>query len=207
MLMTLLFSVVAAASGGNAVADESAARDAPASTAAPAAQATAGAAATFSLSCMYADQGEGGGLEAAEHCARLEGDTLVLSPKLLERMDFSGDGLSPLFTNRSWHWVRRDGHAVPVVTYDNMADDFVDGLARGPWQGGMAYYDTQLKRVITTPYDWVDRFEGGLAQVCKGCRRQTTPDGEHWFMTGGEWGAIDRQGRLVQPLQQQAATR
>lgn len=181
MLTTLLFSVLAAAPG-------------TATAATPA----------FDLPCMYAERGEGGSLESAEHCARVQGDTLVLHPAMLAQMDFSGDGLSPLYANRSWHWVRADGRAVAVVTYDNFADDFEDGLTRGPWQGGTAYYDTQLNRVLTTPYTWGDRFDGGLAVVCQGCRRQTTPDGEHWFMTGGQWGAIDRQGRLVLPLRADA---
>ena len=205
MLTTLLFTLVAAVAGeatGNAAVAGDATRAKP-----PAVTPAARLATAFDLSCMFADRNEGGGLEAADACARVDGDTLVLRPEMLTRMDFSVDGLSPMFTNRSWHWVRPDGYAVPVVTYDNMADDFVEGLARGPWQGGMAYYDMQLNRVLALPYDWVDQFEHGVARVCKGCWRQTTPDGEHWFMTGGQWGAIDRQGRLVEPLAAAPATR
>lgn len=165
-----------------------------------------GNAADYDLPCLYADKGEGGTLEQSEHCARIAGDSVEFRPQNLNRMDFDGDGLAPAFANRSWHWVRPDGRAVAVVTFDNGADDFEDGLTRGPWAGGMAYYDKQLKRVLATPYDWVDRYSGGLAVVCKGCRVMRTPDGEHSYMAGGEWGAIDRQGRLVLPLRPDAGS-
>ncbi|MFD4837186.1 WG repeat-containing protein [Achromobacter sp. NPDC058515] len=165
-----------------------------------------GNAADYDLPCLYADKETGGMLERADHCARAAGDSVEFQPQALERMDFEGDGLSPVFTNRSWHWVRPDGRAVAVVTFDNGADDFEDGLARGPWAGGMAYFDKQLNRVLATPYDWGDRFSGGLAAVCKGCRAMRTPDGEHSYLAGGEWGAIDRQGRLALPLRPDAAS-
>ncbi|QVQ26183.1 WG repeat-containing protein [Achromobacter deleyi] len=165
-----------------------------------------GNAADYDLPCFYADQGSGGSLEQAAHCARVAGDSVEFRPQVLARMDFEGDGLSPATANGSWHWVRPDGYAVAVVTYDNGADDFEEGLTRGPWQGGMAYYDKQLNRVLATPYDWVDRYSGGLAAVCKGCRLERTPDGEHSYVVGGDWGAIDRQGRLVLPLRPDAAS-
>ena len=179
MLMTLLFSLLAAV---------------PAD------------AAAFDLSCYYAQKDTGGMMESAEHCARLDDDTVVFRPEVLRLMDYNADGLSPVFVNRSWHWVLHDGKSVAVLTYDNLADNFAAGLTRGPWSGGMAYYDTQLHRVLATPYEWVDRFSSGLAVVCEGCREMLTQDGEHSFMSGGEWGAIDRQGRLVLPLRPNAAS-
>ncbi len=165
-----------------------------------------GNAADYDLPCFYADKESGGSLEHVEHCARATDDSVVFRPAVMARMDFEGDGLSPATANGSWHWVRPDGRAVAVVTFDNGADDFEEGLARGPWQGGMAYYDKQLNRVLATPYDWVDRFDGGIAAVCKGCRIERTPDGEHSVVVGGEWGAIDRQGRLVLPMRRDSAS-
>ena len=165
-----------------------------------------GNAADYDLPCFYADKLAGGSLEHVEHCARATGDAVEFRPAVLSRMDFGGDGLSPATANGSWHWVRPDGRAVAVLTYDNGADDFEEGLTRGRWSGGMAYYDRQLNRVLATPYDWADRFEGGIAAVCKGCRTERTPDGEHSYVVGGEWGAIDRQGRLVLPLRADAVS-
>ncbi|PTX04419.1 hypothetical protein DBL07_10965 [Achromobacter mucicolens] len=167
---------------------------------------TPGHAVDYDLACFFADRQAQGSLEHVEHCARATKDSVEFRPAVLARMDFSDDGLSPATANGSWHWVRPDGHAVAVVTFDNSADDFEEGLTRGPWAGGMAYYDRHLNRVLATPYDWVDRFEGGLAAVCKGCRIERTRDGEHSFVTGGEWGAIDRQGRLALPMRPDATS-
>lgn len=165
---------------------------------------SSGNAADYDLPCFYADKEADGSLERVEHCARATEESVEFRPAVLSRMDFGDDGLSPATANGSWHWVRPDGRAVAVLTYDNGADDFDEGLARGRWAGGMAFYDKQLNRVLATPYDWVERFEGGLAVVCQGCRTERTPDGEHSYVVGGEWGAIDRQGRLVLPLRRDA---
>ncbi|SIT12549.1 hypothetical protein [Achromobacter sp. MFA1 R4] len=160
----------------------------------------------YDLPCFYADKLADGSLEHVAHCARATDGVVEFRPAVLARMDFGDDGLSPATANGSWHWVRPDGRAVAVVTFDNGADDFQEGLTRGPWAGGMAYYDKQLNRVLATPYDWGDRFEGGIAAVCQGCRVERSPDGEHSYSVGGEWGAIDRNGRLVLPLRQDAST-
>lgn len=172
----------------------------------PAAALAANSSPSHDLQCLYAAKQADGMLETNLHCARVEGDTVVFAPDALHRMAFNADGLSPVFTHGSWHWVRADGKAAAVVTYDNFADDFEGGLTRGPWSGGMAFYDTQLNRVLATPYEWVDRYSGGLAVVCEGCRKAHTPDGEHSYMTGGQWGAIDRQGNLALPLRPDAAS-
>lgn len=186
MLKTLLVSLLAAAPAAPSLA-------APSDVAYP-------------LQCLYAAKAQGGELQSNEHCARADGDTVAFAAPALASMDFDAAGLSPVYTHGSWRWVRPDGKSAAVVTFDNFADDFEDGLARGPWSGGMAYYDTQLNRVLATPYDWVDRFRDGLALVCQGCRKVYTAGGEHSVMTGGQWGAIDRQGALLMPLRADVAS-
>ncbi len=205
MLKTLLFTLLAALPAAALAANPVDANAVPAN-AAPTDAAATRSSSSHDLQCLYAARQEGGMLEPTDQCARVEGDTVVFAADVLGRMDFNEDGLSPVFTHGSWRWVRPDGKSVAVVTYDNFADDFEDGLTRGPWSGGMAYYDTQLKRVLATPYEWVDRYSGGLAVVCEGCRKAHTPDGEHSYMTGGQWGAIDRQGKLSLPLRPDAAS-
>lgn len=210
MLKTFLFTLLAALPAAALAANPVDAGPVPAN-AAPMDVAATDATTTrssipYALQCLYVARQDGGMLEPADQCARVEGDTVVFAADALGRMDFNEDGLSPVFTHGSWRWVRPDGKSVAVVTYDNFADDFEDGLTRGPWSGGMAFYDTQLNRVLATPYEWVDRYSGGLAVVCEGCRKAHTPDGEHSFMTGGQWGAIDRRGKLALPLRPDAAS-
>ncbi|MDH0737172.1 WG repeat-containing protein [Achromobacter spanius] len=205
MLKTLLFTLLAALPAAALAANPVDANPVPTNTA-PTDAASTRSSSSHDLQCLYAAKQDGGMLEPADQCARVEGDTVVFAADVLGRMDFNEDGLSPVFTHGSWRWVRPDGKSVAVVTFDNFADDFEDGLTRGPWMGGMAYYDKQLNRVLATDYEWVDRYSGGLAVVCEGCRKTHTPDGEHSYMTGGQWGAIDRQGKLALPLRPDAAS-
>ena len=206
LLFTLLAAVPAAALAANAVDANAVPAKAAPTNAASTNSSSPNSSSPYDLQCLYAARQDGGMLEPADQCARVEDDTVVFAADVLGRMDFNEDGLSPVFTHGSWRWVRPDGKSVAVVTFDNFADDFDGGLTRGPWSGGMAYYDTQLNRVLATPYEWVDRYSGGLAVVCEGCRKAVTPDGEHSFMTGGQWGAIDRQGELALPLRPDAAS-
>ena len=104
---------------------------------------------------------------------------------------------------KRFHYVGRDGRMVPVITYDNGPDDFVEGRARTPVDGRIGYIDRTLRVVIPARYDMGFPFEHGRAVVCRGCvaKRQ----GEHAFMEGGLWGMIDRDGREIVPLRYHSA--
>jgi WG containing repeat len=99
-----------------------------------------------------------------------------------------------------FYYVGQDGHMVPVITYDNAPDDFVEERARTQVDGKIGYIDRKLQVVIPPRYDWGFPFEHGRAVVCIGCEQK--PVGrEYWFVEGGMWGAIDRNGREIVPLQ------
>ena len=101
---------------------------------------------------------------------------------------------------KSFYYVRRNGHMVPVVAYDNGPDAFVEGRARTQVDGKIGYIDQWLRVVIPPRYDWGFPFERGKAVVCSGCAPK--PDGgEHRIVEGGMWGAVDRNGREIVPLQ------
>ena len=100
---------------------------------------------------------------------------------------------------KGFYYVGRDGHMVPVVAYDNGPDSFVEGRARTQVDGKIGYIDRKLRVVIPPRYDWGFPFEHGKAVVCSGCAQK--PDGEHWFVEGGMWGMVDRNGREIVPLQ------
>jgi hypothetical protein len=101
---------------------------------------------------------------------------------------------------KGFYYVRRDGHMVPVVAYDNAPDAFVEGRARTPVDGKIGYIDRKLRVVIPPRYDWGFPFEHGKAVVCSGCAQK--PDGaELRLVEGGMWGAVDRNGREIVPLQ------
>jgi hypothetical protein len=98
---------------------------------------------------------------------------------------------------KAFYYVRRDGHMVPVVAYDNGPDAFVEGRARTQIDGKTGYIDRKLRVVIPRRYDWGFPFEHGKAVVCSGCALKR--DGEHRLVEGGMWGIVDRSGREIVP--------
>jgi hypothetical protein len=120
----------------------------------------------------------------------------------LRGLRFERQGIAAVWMKglKSFYYVARDGRMVPVAAYDNGPDAFVEGRARTQVDGRIGYVDRKLRVVIPPRYDWGFPFEHGKAVVCSGCAPK--PDvGEHRVVEGGMWGAVDRSGREIVPLQ------
>jgi hypothetical protein len=74
------------------------------------------------------------------------------------------------------------------------------GKSRTAARESAGYIDRKLRVVIPPRYDWGFPFERGKAVVCSGYA-QKRDGGEHRFVEGGMWGAVDRNGREIVPLQ------
>ena len=137
-------------------------------------------------------------LDRFEHCARREGKMLRIAPAHVARLRFQRGLAEVRVPGVGCLWARPDGLALPVFILDNGPDPFEQGLTRSFRYGKVAFYDRRLRLVLATDYDWSFPFNArGQALVCKGCRS----DGrEPASMVGGQWGIIDRQGRVVMPL-------
>ena len=102
-----------------------------------------------------------------------------------------------------WYYVRRGIAPVPVETMDNGPDYFEGGLARSPVGSKLGYVDRKLNLVIPAIYDGAYPFKDGVAVVCTGCSYvadSTATEGERGWYEGGQWGRIDRKGRVVSPF-------
>jgi WG repeat protein len=115
-------------------------------------------------------------------------------------MSFSSDGLAQAFIDGQWHYIKRNGDTLPVITYDNGADYFSEGLVRSIRNGKIAYYTADFAQAVPPRYDWGWPFENGRALVCRGCKKDETDKSEHIPVVGGEWGYIDRHGIEVVPV-------
>lgn len=114
-------------------------------------------------------------------------------------LSYDDDGLAFVRGNSGFFYVNRNRTARATVSFDNGPDYFSDGLARTVRNGKTGYFDKTLKIVIEPQFDFGFPFDHGVAIVCNGCVGKR--DGEHEIMTGGKWGAIDRTGMLVQPIE------
>lgn len=119
-------------------------------------------------------------------CANAKADgSYAVKRNARKRLKFSSDGLAAIaIRGRGYAYVRRDGHALLVPTFDNAPDDFVDGLVRVKIGEKIGYADTGLSVVIPAHYDGAYPFAKGRARACIGCTSQS--DGEHSWYKGGQ---------------------
>ena len=134
----------------------------------------------------------------ARDCVRVGPGGVRVAPWCRRPACFTGGLGQVAVRGMGWLYVRRDGRAALVETFDNGPDPFAEGLARSRVGGKVAFVDRRLRPRIVTDYDWASPFEHGRADVCTECR--AVADGEHSVMEGGRWGVIDRQGRVVVPV-------
>ena len=128
----------------------------------------------------------------------------------LARLRYNRDGLASVLLfvetdkrNAQWFYVRRGVAPAPVETMDNGPDYFQDGLARSRVGGKIGYIDRKLYLVIPAIYDGAYPFKDGVAVVCTDCTYvsdSTATEGERGWYQGGQWGRIDRSGRVVSPF-------
>lgn len=126
---------------------------------------------------------------------------LEVSREHLKRMDFSENGLAQVIVpGKGWFYIKRNGKPLAVITFDNGADYFAEGLTRSKIDGKIAYFDTTFRQVIPPKYDWGWPFEDGKALVCNGCRESPRDSEGHSQLVGGQWGFIDRTGKEIVPV-------
>jgi hypothetical protein len=133
-----------------------------------------------------------------------------LKRSYLARLRYHRDGLASVLLfnetdkqNAQWFYVRRGVIPVPVEKMDNGPDYFEDGLARARVGGKIGYINRKLNLVIPATYDGAYPFRDGVAVVCTACTIEydrTVTEGERSWYAGGQWGRIDRRGRLVSPF-------
>jgi len=136
-----------------------------------------------------------------------------LQRSYLARLRYDRDGLASVMLFNAtdtrkyqWYYVRRGVIPVPVESMDNGPDYFEDGLARARVGDKVGYIDRKLNLVIPATYDGAYPFRDGVAVVCTACTIEydrTVTEGERSWYVGGQWGRIDRRGRVVSPFRPQ----
>jgi hypothetical protein len=128
------------------------------------------------------------------NCAKLRADgSFSISRAAIVRLRFGRDGLASIaIRGRGYAYVRRDGRALLVPTFDNGPDEFADGLVRVKIGERFGYANTRLLLVIPAEYDGALPFANGRARACIDCTLAT--DGEHIWYKGGQNLCLDVRG-------------
>lgn len=126
--------------------------------------------------------------------------SLQISGKHLAQMSYTTKGLATALIQGRWYYVKPNGDLLQVITFDNGADYFSEGLTRSQVHGKVAYFDAKFREVILPRYDWGWPFETGRALVCIGCITSKPDDDGHYSVDGGRWGFIDKSGKTLVPV-------
>jgi hypothetical protein len=129
---------------------------------------------------------------------------LHLAPGQLHHIYFGDDGVAAVQVGKLFFYVAKDGRSAPVAGVDGHAVEFHDGLAPSPRRVGggykVGYIDQDLNLAIPARWDGGLDFNGGRAEVCRGCH--VSRDGDFAELEGGVWGCIDAKGHEVVPVSQ-----
>lgn len=139
--------------------------------------------------------------EAIPDCARRTADgEILVRPGVLPE-EGEGGTVGALVVDGELLFALSSGKTAPALPYDNGPDYFVEGLARTVRNGEVGFVDEKLELVVPRVWDFAFPFEGGFARVCTGCSIERHEGDEHGGIRGGSWGIIDRQGRVVVPVE------
>jgi hypothetical protein len=158
----------------------------------------AGEAANADYSCAYSSKAKSDVVQV-DHCASADAAGHIhLKRQHLRALDYDRYGLASVYIGGGWRYVSRDGRLASVMTMDNGADPFADGLARSPVGAKVGFINRDFVLVIPSRYDGALPFENGSAAVCIDCK--LTSEGEHSSYEGGRWACIDGHGHERQPF-------
>jgi hypothetical protein len=149
----------------------------------------------FPITCTCAENQPAAGLEPHARCAAVVGVSLRISDEHLAKMSYTTGGLASALIDGHWYYVRPNGDLLQVVTFDNGADYFSEGLTRSVVRGKVAYFDGNFRRVIPPKFDWGWPFEAGRALVCMGCKPTKRDEDGHGSMDGGDGDSLTRAAR------------
>lgn len=132
----------------------------------------------------------------------LNEDVLKLKKSHFERLSFSEDGLASIIIPEprpgKAFYVSRNGKVIRTHYYDNGPDYFEEGRARMISNNKYGYINKDLEIIIIPEFDFAFPFKKGHAIVCNQCKPESA--GEHRALSGGAWGVINKDGKVVIPL-------
>jgi hypothetical protein len=138
-----------------------------------------------------------GGEETADCARRDASGDIVLRPGVVGSAEFP----DVVLVGGELTFALASGKSAPALFFDNGPDPFVEGLARTIRSGRVGFVNEALDLVVPRDWDFAFPFEGGFARVCTGCSIVREEGDEHGSVVGGAWGVIDREGRVVVPVE------
>ena len=112
----------------------------------------------------------------------------IIGKKMLNNYDYItkfNETLICVLKDDKYGFINKDGKEVVKPIYDEVDDDFFEGLARVEINDKWGFINKEGKKVVKPIYDWVSTFEEDLAKVMK----------------NGKWGLINKTGeKVIKPI-------
>jgi len=126
-------------------------------------------------------------------------DRVVIDAQYPAAMEFSEFGIAAVADSSGWTYIDTQGNMLirPFI-YDNGPDYFSEGLSRFIENEKIGFFNESGHVVIEAQWDFAYPFQDGRAAVCNGC--PFTMNREHDSITGGDWGYIDKTGKIIIPI-------
>jgi hypothetical protein len=136
---------------------------------------------------------------------------IVIPAQFKVATPFNKFGLADVWLGRQgddWYKLHKSGKVlVKSFYFDNGGDYFQSGLSRFEENGKIGFIDKTGKIRIAPKFDWAGIFDftAPIATVCEGCK-EVPMEGKAGELgmkeiKGGKWGMINRQGKVVIPME------
>lgn len=124
---------------------------------------------------------------------------IIIDAQYPAAMKFTENGIAAVADSSGWAYIDKLGNILirPYI-FDNGPDYFSEGLARFVDKKKFGFFDESGMIIITAQWDFAYPFQDGKAAVCNGCKIRT--ENEHSSVTGGEWGYINKTGKVIVPI-------
>lgn len=137
-------------------------------------------------------------------------DQIVIAPQFAMAWPFSIYGIANVLKEgrKEWYVIDRMGRVLfQSYFFDNGPDYYVAGLTRFVEDNKIGFANKQGEKVIPANFDFAYPFDFSeqITFVCNGGQEKVvkSSDGELLYteIIGGKWGAINRKGDIIVPLE------
>jgi len=134
-----------------------------------------------------------------DNCAQLDiNKKITINKAHLDQIWFNTNSLAQIRVHDGIYYLNTQGKMIKSYIFDNGADYFQEGLSRFVLNNKIGFINEKLEIVIQPKYDFAYPFENGASKVCSGC--SLTKVGEHKEVRGGQWGLIDKTGKILKKI-------
>lgn len=125
---------------------------------------------------------------------------LIFDDEHLNQIEYGGKGNLACIYTRSKNrmavfYMKSNGDHIETVYLDNGCDYFESGLARTRIDGKLAYFDRDLKIILTTEYESASPFYQRIASTCRG--GEYVQHGEHSILQNAECAYFGLDGKVL----------